>query len=154
MSVFFKFQPFVEAVAHGTHNLGTHDLHILLTNTVPNTADNVVDTTGAVCIVKATSNAEEIAAGNGYDKGGTEITVTASGQAGGVYQLDADPEVITAAGGAIGPFRYVVLYNNSAGAAATRPVIGWYDYAASITLNDGESLTVTFDAVDGVLQLE
>ena len=42
-------------------------------------------------------------------------------------------------------FRYLYLYDNTAGAAATRPVIGWWDYASSLTLNNGDSLTVKFN---------
>ena len=32
-------------------------------------------------------------------------------------------------------------------------VLGWWDYGSSITLADGESVTVDFSATDGVLQI-
>jgi hypothetical protein len=57
--------------------------------------------------------------------------------------------VFTAAGGQIGPFRYVILYNSS----ATNKLVGYYDYASSATLNDTETFTVDFDGVNGVLTL-
>ena len=58
--------------------------------------------------------------------------------------------VFTAAGGTIGPFRYVVIYNSS----ASNKVVGSYDYGSSITLNDTETFTVDFDGTNGVLTLQ
>ena len=37
--------------------------------------------------------------------------------------------------------------------ATYKPLIGWWDYGASMTLDDGETFTVDFDATNGVLQL-
>jgi len=50
----------------------------------------------------------------------------------------------------MGTFQYVVLYNS------TRPtrVIGWYDYGAPpFTITNGNSFTVDFDQVNGVLTI-
>lgn len=73
-------------------------------------------------------------------------------QTAGVYKLVLTDVVITAAGGSIGPFRYVVLYNDTPTAPAD-PLIGWYDYGSAVTLATSESLTVDFDATNGVLTL-
>lgn len=144
MVAFNKFQTFVGDLGLKVHQLDTDNLFVLLTNTSPNAADNVVDTSVTPCVVKATSNGSEIAAGNGYVKKGKDVTGTYS-QAAGVGTLGGTDMVWTAAGGTIGPFRYAVLFNDTGGAAATRPVIGWWDYGSPITLNDGE--TLTFDIV-------
>jgi len=140
-SSFYKFNQFVEDLGHSLHVLDTNEVKILLTNTVPNAADNVIDTVSTPCIVKATSNAVEVAAAAGYVKGGEIITVPVFAQIGGVAKFYG-VKVTWTAGAAIGPFQYAVIYNNSTGAAATRPVIGWYNYGAPVTLGIGETFTI------------
>ena len=122
------------------HNLGSDTLKVLLTNTTP-VATNTVK-----------ANLTEISAGNGYTAGGTAASITSSVQTSGTYKLVLGDVVFTAAGGSIGPFRYAVLYNDTPTSPAD-PLIGWYDYGSSITLADTETLTVDFDATNGVLTL-
>jgi hypothetical protein len=152
MATFTKFNCFVENLAEKVHNLGSDTLRAMLTNTAPNAADTHVDTVETPCVLEATSNAVEVAAASGYAKKGPDITIFASAQSGGTYKLTLTDETITAAAD-IGPFRYVVLYNDSGGAEATRPVIGFYDYGSSITLHSGETFDLDFDADDGVLTI-
>ena len=140
MASFNKFNVLTENVAEKVHNFGADALKLLLTNTAPVVTN----------AVKA--DLVEIAAGNGYTAGGAAVTVTSSAQTGGAYKLAADPVVFTAAGGAIGPFRYAVLYNDTPTAPAD-PLIGFWDYGGAATLADGESLTVAFDGANGVLTL-
>jgi hypothetical protein len=140
MAAFNKFQQFVEDLAEKVHNLGSDALRCLLTNTAP-VATNTIK-----------ANLTEIAAGNGYAAGGPTPTISSSAQSGGTYKLVLADSVITAAGGSIGPFRYVVLWNDTPTSPAD-PLIGWWDYGASITLLDTESLTIDFDATNGVIQL-
>lgn len=129
MAAFVKYYAFVEQLAEKQHNLGADSLTIVLSNTAPDLTD-----TNLVSL-------SEIAAGFGYSSGGNAITVTASSQTTGTYTLVADDEVITASGGSIGPFRYVILHNSTANLA-----IGYWDYTSSITLNAGETFTVNFGA--------
>jgi hypothetical protein len=145
MATLQKFYTFVGDVGTKVHNLNSDTLKILLTDTAPNHADTVVDTTTSTCTVKSTSNAAEIAAGNGYSKGGTAVGSNAYSQSSGTATLTGNAVTFTATGGAIAQFRYVVLYNNSAGTTSTRPVIGWWDYGSEVNLNSGESFTVAAD---------
>src|SRR5262245_41098398 len=128
-----KFQIFVEDVMKKKHDVSTDVLKLGLTNTSPNVADTVVDTTTSTDTVKSTSNAVEITSGSGYTEGGASITITTSSQSGGTFTLAGNQVVWTASGGTIGPLRYTYLYNSAGGAAATRPAIGWWDYGISIT---------------------
>lgn len=139
MATFNKFNAFVEAVAEKVHNLGSDTLKVMLTNTLP-TASNAVKT-----------DITEIAAGNGYTAGGNTAAQTSSSQTSGTYTLVlADPASFTAAGGAIATFRYAVLYNDT---AASKNLIGWWDYGSAVSLASGDSFTVDFDAGTGVLTL-
>lgn len=115
-------------------------MKVLLTNTAP------VNTNA----VKA--DLTEISAGNGYTAGGTAAASNAYSQTTGTGKLTANDVVFTAAGGTIGPFRYVTLYNDTPTSPAD-PLILWWDYGSSITLADGETFTVDFDAAAGILTL-
>lgn len=140
MAVFNKFDAFTENLAEGVHDLGADTLKVMLTDTAP-AANNSIK-----------ADLTEITAGNGYTAGGTAASLTSSTQTGGVYKLVLEDVVFTASGGTIGPFRYAVLYNDTPTSPAD-PLIGWYDYGSSISLNDGEPLTVDFDPTNGVLTL-
>jgi hypothetical protein len=151
-----KFNNFVQNLADGAINLNTDTLMILLTNTAPVAADTVVDTTTTTCTVKSSSNAAEITpgSGTGYTKGGAAPTNTGVSQSGGIAKLILQPYTWTAAGAGFGPFRYVVLYDNTAGTSSTRPVIGWYDYGSSVTLTSVQTFSVPFDTTNGVFTIQ
>lgn len=78
------------------------------------------------------------------------VTTTSSTQSSGTYKLVLTDLTLTASGGAIAPFKYVVLYNDT---ASNDELIGMYSYGSDLTLADGESLLVNFDDSNGVLQL-
>ena len=139
MATFNKFYPFVEAIAEKVHNLGTDTLKVMLTNTAPVNTNSVK------------TDITEISAGNGYTAGGNTATQTSSSQTSGTYTLVlADPASWTASGGSIATFRYAVLYNDT---AASKNLIGWWDYGSAVSLASGDSFTVDFDAGTGVLTL-
>jgi hypothetical protein len=137
MLSFNKVQSLTAALAAKQHNLGADTLKVMLTNTAPLVTN------------AAKADITEIAAGNGYTAGGMQGTVTGAAQTGGLYTLKIADLTFTASGGAVGPFRYVVLYNATSGL-----LIGWWDYGASTTLNSGDSFTVDFDDANGVLTLQ
>jgi hypothetical protein len=145
MATFNKMQQFVADLGTKLINLNTDALTILLTNTVPNVADTLVDTTTSTCTVKATSNALEIAAGNGYTKKGAAIGSVAYSQTSGTGKLTGNAVTFSASGGTIGPFQYAVLYDDTSGTTSTRSALGWWNYSSAVTLADGESFKVAAD---------
>ncbi len=128
MAAFTKYNCFVENLAEKVHNLGSDALKIALTNTAPNVSTH-----------SALADITEIAAGNGYTSGGGAVTVTGSAQSAGTYSLSQTADVTFTATGAVGPFRYAVLYNST---AASGPLIGYWDYGSSVTLANTETFTV------------
>lgn len=139
MASFNKVQSFVEALAEKKHNLGADTLKVMLSNTAPNVATNTVK-----------ADITEITPGNGYSSGGSAVTITSSAQTAGTYKLVGSDLVFTAAGGPIGPFQYVILYNDT---ATNDELIGYWDHGSPVTLADTETYTVDFSATNGILQL-
>lgn len=133
MATFNKYEEFVEDLGNGIHNFGTHTFKFALTNTAPNAATHT-----------QLSDITEIAAGNGYTAGGSAVAITSATQTGGTLSVVPTADVvITASGGSIGAFQYVVLYNDT---STNDDLISYYDYGSSITLNDGESFTIDVGA--------
>ena len=139
MASFNKFQQHIQNVHHGVHDLSADTIKVMLTNVAP-VATNAVK-----------ADLTEIAAGFGYTAGGAASAQASSGQTGGVYKLVLTDVTFTAAGGSIGPFRYVVFYNDTPTSPAD-PLIGWYDYGSAITLLDGQSFLVDMVEANGFLQ--
>jgi hypothetical protein len=112
MASFFKFQDFVEQLGLARHNLNTDTQNIYLSNAAPSASADAIKTDLA-----------EITNQNGYTAPvtGTAVTVTASG-------------------GTVGPFQYVVLYNDTQ-TSPVDPLIGSWDYGSAITLQAGETFT-------------
>lgn len=132
MAAFVKFNKFVENLGRKVFNLNTDTLKVALTNTAPTAATN-----------NQLSDITQVANGNGYTTGGTAVGSTAYSQTSGVGTLSGNDVVFTAAGGTVGPFRYAVLYDDT---ATNDELIGYWDYGSSITLNDTETFTVDFGA--------
>lgn len=136
MATVTKFYSFVEAVHEKKHNLGSDTLKVLLTNTAPSVSNTVkADISG------------ELSTANGYTAGGATITVTSSAQSSGLYTLIASDVTWTASGGSIGPFRYAVIYNDT---ATNDELFCYIDYGYSITVSSGQTFTVDFDGTSGL----
>jgi len=135
MATYVKYQNFVEDLGKGVHNLAAagDTVKVALTNAAPNVATHTV-----------LANITEISAGNGYTAGGDDIQQDYT-ETGGTGTMTGVDVTFTASGGVIGPFQYVVLYNDTPVSPAD-PLIAYWDYGSSVTLNDGESFTVDFGA--------
>lgn len=139
MASYNKFQQFTESLSEGVMNLQSDTLKVALTNVQPVNTNSVF------------ANITEIASGNGYTAGGTQATVVTSTQTSGTYKLTLADVVFTATG-AVGPFRYAVLYDDTP-SNPTDPLIAWWDYGLPVTLANGETFTVDFSSTNGVLTL-
>ena|SRR3990172_6065237 len=134
MAAYNKFNDFVEQLGIAKHDLTAagNVFKCFLTNEAPLAADTVK------------ADMVEITAGNGYTAGGEDMQ-NGWTEAAGTATATAVDIVWTAAGGSIGPFRYVVAYNDTQ-TAPLDALVNWWDYGSAITLNDGETFTVDFGA--------
>lgn len=135
MATLQKFQPFVEKLAEKVFNLGSDQLKVALTNSAPLATNSVLTDITEITYTNCSSR---------------NITTTSSSQTSGTYKLVLADLTLTASGGTVGPFRYIVLYDDT---AASDDLIGYLDYGSSITLNDTESITLDFDPSAGALTI-
>lgn len=139
MASFSKFNQFTKDLIDAVHDMHDHTFKVMLTNTAPVAGNSLK------------SDITEISAGNGYTAGGT-VTDISTSTSGGVAKATAADVVFTAATGTIGPFRYAVLYNDSP-SSPLDPLVCFFDYGSSITLQDTESFTVDFDGTNGLFDV-
>jgi len=139
MAAYQKLNQFTDDLAKGKHDFSAHTYKIMLTNVAP------VSTNA----VKA--DITDITSGNGYTAGGTATSITLS-NATGVEKVVASNVTFTASGGSIGPFRYAVMYNDTQ-TSPVKPLVNFFDYGSSVTLNSGETFTWTPDATNGLFTI-
>ena len=144
MATFNKVNDFVVNAVHNM-DLESDQVVVALSNTAPSseTSDPSSDGNGIL------GNVTEIAYTNLSSR---NVTTTSSTQTSGTYKLVLSDITLTSSGGSTGPFRYVYIYNDTVATPAD-PLIGYYDYGSSLTLNNGDSLTIDFSAAYGVLQI-
>lgn len=128
-----KFESYSEDLGSGIHNwkAAGHTFKVALTNAAPNAAtyDELADVT-------------QIGTTGGYVTGGYDIQNDLS-RSGATSTITGVDVVITASGGAIGPFRYVVIYNDT---STGDRLVSYADYGSSQSIADGESFTVDIGA--------
>jgi hypothetical protein len=144
MATFNKVNDFVVNAVHNM-DLESDTLVVALSNTAPasESPNPTTDGNGAL------ANVTEIAYTNLSSR---TLTTSSSTQTSGTYKLVLADLTLTSSGGTTGPFRYVYVYNDTVASPAD-PIIGYYDYGSSLTLQDGDSLTLDFSAANGVIQI-
>lgn len=134
MATYNKFNSFTEKVAEKVFNLGSDTLTVALTNTLPTSSNSVLTDITQISYTNLSSRV---------------ITTTSSSQTSGVYKLVLQDLTLTASG-SVGPFRYVVIYDDT---ASNDDLIAWFDYGSSITMSTGETFLLDFDATNGFLTI-
>jgi hypothetical protein len=124
VATYNKFQAWAETMVEGA-NLGSDQFVIALSNTAPVATNSVLADITQITYTNLSSRS---------------VTTTSSSQSSGTYTLVLADLVMTATG-AVGPFRYVVLFDDT---VAGDPLVGWWDYGSSITMANGETFTVDF----------
>jgi len=127
MATYTKFNSFVEALAEKVHNLGSDQLVVALTNSAPSASNTVLANITQISYTNLSSR---------------NITTSSSSQTSGTYSLVLADLTLTASG-SVGPFRYVVIYNDT---ATNDELIAYYDYGSSITMANGETFLIDFGA--------
>lgn len=144
MATFNKVNDFVVNAVHNM-DLESDQIVVALSNTAPSSETSNPENDGNGVL----ANVTEISYTNLSSR---NVTTTSSTQSSGTYKLVLTDITLTSSGGSTGPFRYVYIYNDTVTSPAD-PLIGYYDYGSSLTLNDGDSLTVDFSAANGVVQI-
>ena len=134
MASFNKFNAFVANIANQVFNFASDSLKVALTDVAP-TASN--------------ANLADLTQISYTNLSSRSITTTSSLQSSGTYKLLLAALTLTASG-AVGPFRYVVIYDDTAG---SKQLVGWYDYGSEVNMANGDTFTINFDQTNGLLQI-
>ncbi len=130
MVAYNKFQGWVGHLGLKLVNLNTDLIKVMLVNSpAPTATDDVI------------ADLTEITGENGYTAGGddTQNTFSETTGTGTVTVVD----VVWNAAGNIGPFRYVVAFDDTV-SSPVKVLVAWWDHGSSLTLVNGESFTVDF----------
>jgi hypothetical protein len=129
MATYNKFQSWVEYMVEGA-NCGSDTFKVAFTaqaNPPSSSADSLLGDITAV----STTNLDTVT-----------LTTTTASETSGTYTLDFQDLTMTASG-AVGPFQYVVIYDDT---VANDPLVAWFDYGSEITMQSGDTFTLTFNA--------
>ena len=128
MVALVKFNKSTEDFALGVHDLDSVTLKVALSNVAPVATNSVL------------ADITQIASANGYVAGGNAISNVTVTRSGNVTSISGD-DVVFQATGTFGPFRYVIIYNDT---APNDPLIAFADRGSSTTLGDGDRATIDF----------
>ena len=128
MATYTKFQCFVEDICEKKHNLGSDTLKVALSN-ASNAPSASADVKLADINTVSVANLDSVT-----------LTVSSSSQSSGTYKLVLADLIMTASG-AVGPFQYVIIYNDN---AANKELICFFDYGSEVTLASGDTFKLDF----------
>ena len=130
MAVFTKFDCLAADFSNKVHDwLGADDtIKAVLTNTQP------------LLTWTTLADVPQLPAGNGYVTDGIDVQNLGT-QVAATMEMVAQDSTWTAGPGNLGPFRWVVFFNET---SPTKALIGFYDYGAVLILLPNETFRVDF----------
>lgn len=131
------FQEFEADKLKGVHDFSTHTIMVALCNAA-NAPDLAADSVLADITQIAYTNLPA-----------RTLTVDSVTQTAGLATVIIDDFALVASGGPVGPFRYIVVYNDS---ATDDPLIARVDIGVEITIEDTQQVLLDFNGVSGFHQ--
>lgn len=124
------FDQFKEDLAKGVHQFGTHTFKVALcaAANAPVVGNSVLADLTQISYTNLSSRT---------------LTGSSAEQVAGVTPLAFDDLVLTASGGAVATFRYIVVYNDTPTSPAD-PLVAFYDYGSNVSLADTQTFTCDF----------
>lgn len=119
-------------------NIGSDTFVIALSNTAPGSESTPPTGDGNGVL----ANVTQISYTNLSSR---TLTTASSAQTGGTLTLDFNNITLTASGGSVAAFRYIYIYDDTVTSPAD-PLVCYFDYGSSVTLNDGDTMPLTFNA--------
>lgn len=142
MTAATKANDWVEYMVEGA-NLGTDQFTLVLSNTAPGSESSNPLSDGNGVVANITQVAYTYASSR-------DFTTSSSAQTSGTHKTVLADLTLSASGGAVGPFRYAYVIDNT---LSGDPVVCVYDYGSSITLADGEDMLFDMSAANGFIQV-
>ncbi|MCP9876035.1 hypothetical protein, partial [Cyanobium sp. A2C-AMD] len=118
----------------------TNVLRVALSNTAP------------LATHATRSQITELATAGGYTSGGISVGTITGAQTSGTFKLTGGTDPVFTGSGVGFTARYAILFNDTPTSPAD-PLIGYWDYGSSVTIGDGETLTIDLDQTNGILTL-
>lgn len=131
---YVKFNSLAAAMPNKVHNFASDQLVVALTNSAPTASNTVLANITQISYTNCSSR---------------NITTTSSTQTSGTYSLVLVDLTLTASG-TVGPFRYIVIYNDT---ATNDELVAYYDIGSNITLASGESYLLDFSQSQTLFEL-
>ncbi len=137
MAGFNKFSDFVEQLGKGVHNFSSYTINVYLSNDQPLITDTVK--TDVVGITEQ----------NGYAVASITPVWT---ETGGTATLSGTDVEWTAGTGGFGPFRWAVIYNESA-SSPLDALICWWEYPGGVSISCGVGEKFKVDFTDSIFTI-
>lgn len=137
MATFTLFHSFREAIAEEKHNFASDTLKIALCAAAnpPVVGNSVLADLTQIAYTNLSSRV---------------LVVSSSSQAAGLYKLKIDNLILSAAGGNVAAWQYIVIYNDT---ATNDELIGYSDYGAPYIIVDGTVFNVNFNQTNGLFTI-